>query len=89
MKNLSFDEAIDRIFVVYESETKGVMVTQLADCDTGSRYSIETSGTTTKLRKWTPRNGRAHIVATYKSQSREAARKKHFGVVGFVQREGV
>ena len=32
---------------------------------------------------------RRGVMATYRSPTREAARKKHFGIVGMVQREGV
>lgn len=87
MQNFKFDDALDRVFVVYDSEQKGVMVTQLMDEDSGCRYSVETAGMTTKLRKWVPHQGRAHVVATYRSSSKENARKKHWGVVGLVQRE--
>ena len=88
MTNAEFDKAMDRVFIVNDIDRRGVMATELMDEETGYRFKVETAGTTTKLSKWMPCQGRARVIATYRSPTREAARKKHFGIVGWVQREG-
>lgn len=88
MTNAEFDQAMDRVFIVNDIDRRGVMATELMDEETGYRFKVETAGTTTKLSKWMPCQGRARVIATYRSPTREAARKKHYGIVGWVQREG-
>lgn len=88
MNNSFFDDEADRYIITADLDSKTRQETKLWDRQTWDRFKVETAGTTTRVVRAVVKDNLVYAVCTLRSHSRDAARLKHFAVVGLIQREG-
>lgn len=85
----TFFELCDRYPVFSDIDTRNRQATELWDEVTGDRIQVETVGTTTRVKRIRAGEDRAFVLEVFKTSSRDAARNKHYSVVGRIQRQGI